>query len=104
MRIGIQSGPVVQGSLGNHSRFEFTVLGDTVNTAARLESFDKNYNPDQSVCRVLVGSHTRELLGSRFELESAGHFELKGKAVAVEIFRIIGRSPQKQNREMDVGK
>jgi adenylate cyclase len=104
MRIGIQSGPVVSGSLGNHSRFEFTVLGDTVNTAARLESFDKNYNPDQSVCRVLVGSHTRELLGSRFELESAGHFELKGKAVAVEIFRIIGRSPQKQNREMDVGK
>jgi len=104
MRIGIQSGPVVSGTLGNQSRFEYSVLGDTVNTAARLESFDKSYNPDNAACRILVGAATRALLGDQFDLESAGFFELKGKAAPVEIFRIIGRSNKRENHETEMGR
>ncbi len=89
MRIGIYSGPAVAGCIGSTDRLEFTVMGNTVNTAARLESFDKDYATDD-LCRILVGHTTFDLLNGQFTTEFVRTIELKGKEEKTTIYRILG--------------
>lgn len=94
MRIGILSGPVVGGSIGTAKRFEYNVHGDTVNTASRLESFDKEtFDPDyfSAPCRILIGQPTLALVGDEFETELVGEFRLKGKTQTIRIHRVRRR-------------
>jgi adenylate cyclase len=98
MRIGILTGPMVAGTLGSAERLEYNVHGDTVNTAARLESFEKEtYAPDRlrDPCRILIGKGTASLVSQRFELQAVGEVGLKGKAETVAVYRVLGhRDPQ----------
>jgi adenylate cyclase len=87
MRIGIFTGPVVAGSLGSKDRLEYGVLGDSVNTAARLEGCEKERQP--SNCRVLIGHETFVHLQGEFEVESWGPLALKGKQQMVDVYRVI---------------
>lgn len=87
MRIGIFTGPVVAGSLGSKDRLEYGVLGDSVNTAARLEGCEKERQP--SNCRVLIGYETLVYLQGEFEVESWGPLALKGKQQMVDVYRVI---------------
>ena len=94
MRIGILSGPVTGGSIGTTKRFEYNIHGDTVNTASRLESFDKDhFDPDyfSAPCRILIGQPTAALVGDEFETELVGDFQLKGKTQAIRIHRVHRR-------------
>jgi class 3 adenylate cyclase len=93
MRIGINTGPVVAGSLGSADRMKYTTLGDTVNTAARLESFSKEVDLSHlaaSPCRILIGDTTLRYLDDRFQTERVGELELKGKAKKVEAYCVLG--------------
>ena len=95
MRIGILTGPVTAGSLGTEQRMEYNVHGDTVNTGARLESFQReHFSPDylHTPCRILVGEPTLRLLGGQFHTEFLGDFQLKGKVKPLRIHRIHGRN------------
>lgn len=95
MRIGIFTGPAVAGSLGSVERSEYVVVGDTVNTASRLESFDKGLFPPDPVnqpCRILIGETTLSHIGDQFEAEWVGAANLKGKEQKVEIYRVLGRA------------
>jgi len=95
MRVGIYTGPLVAGSLGGEERQEYTVLGDTVNTAARLESFDKTLDADNN-CRILIGDPTLSYLADQFQTESVGTVHLKGKAELVSIHLVEGRYPDEE--------
>jgi adenylate cyclase len=96
MRVGIFTGPAVAGTLGSAERSEYVVVGDTINTASRLESFDKNlYAPDPAgrPCRILIGETTRAYLGDLFTTERVGDVILKGKEQAVGVYRVLGWAP-----------
>ncbi|MDG4555221.1 MAG: adenylate/guanylate cyclase domain-containing protein [Candidatus Competibacter sp.] len=92
VRVGIYTGPLVAGSLGDSRRFEYAVVGDTVNVASRLEGFDKDaHHAAGSLCRVLVGDATLRYLGGRFRVTGLGWFRFKGKHREIAVYRVDGR-------------
>jgi adenylate cyclase len=95
MRIGILTGPGVVGALGSRDRMKYATVGNTVNTASRLESFDKasfGSEPEQSTCRILIGHSSFERLGGRFVTKCLGEHMLKGKGEPIRIHRVLARA------------
>ena len=80
-RIGINTGAVVAGSLGPQDRMTYTVLGDQVNVAARLETLNKKFG-----CRVLVSAATRMRCGPDIEFREMGEVSVKGHASPIRVF------------------
>ncbi len=89
MRVGIYTGTVTVGSLGGKNRLEYGVIGDSVNIASRLESFEKERHP--GICRILIAQETLSHLGGKFQVESWGDFCLKGKEMPVDIYLVTGK-------------
>jgi adenylate cyclase len=93
MRIGVNTGTVVAGSLGSAERLKYTVVGASVVVAQRLESLDEvEHDFDASPCRILVSAETVRHLGDAFRLEPLGPRALKGKDEPVSVFRVLGSS------------
>ena len=80
--VGIHSGPLVAGCLGAGSRLELTVIGDTVNTASRLESLTKEVGVD-----VLVGEPTFKLVAPGL-LRDCGEVAVRGKQSKLRVFTL----------------
>jgi len=93
MRVGICTGNMVGGSIGDEQRLEYSVHGDCVNTAARLEAFEKqNFVPDYESrpCRILIGAATRKYLDGSFSTETVGEVALRGKQETLVVYRVFG--------------
>jgi adenylate cyclase len=93
--IGIYSGELVGCTLGNSSRQQYTTIGDTTNTAARLVNVAKDVMkaPEtESTFQVVVGASTQALIGNHFVGRPLGSFALKGKSQLVECFTVDAES------------
>ena len=91
MRIGLNSGPVVVGAIGDDLRMDYTAIGDTTNLAARVEQAAK---PGE----IWVSQETRNIIRGYFKEESIGEIPLKGKAQPQHLYRLISDLPDMRTR------
>jgi len=87
MHIGVNSGVVIAGEMGTAGRRQYTVMGDTVNVAARLRT-------SAAAGDILAGADTRRLVGPGFQFESLGQRAVDGRARPVEVYRLTGAEPR----------
>jgi adenylate cyclase len=98
MRVGIFTGVAVVGPLGSSKRMKYTTIGNTINIASRLESYDKTF-AKEATCRILIGESTLRHLGDRFRTERIGEVALRGKEEKIIVYRVLGEKPSTANLE-----
>jgi adenylate cyclase len=85
IRVGVNTGVAYTGFFGTRHRLEYTAIGDTVNTAARLESAAEPGS-------VFIGENTRSTVQDSFVFQEIGELQLKGKEQRVRAFKVLGRN------------
>lgn len=95
MRVGIATGTVVAGSLGSRQRLNYTTIGDTVNIAARLESYNKSLEGD--ICRILISEQTYKYIKDKFYTEFVDCVQLKGREQSVNVYQVLQKLPRISN-------
>jgi adenylate cyclase len=85
MRIGINSGEIVTGNMGSKSRMNYTMMGDSVNLAARLEESAKQYG-----IFTQVSKDTKEMAGDEFLWREVDTVKVMGKSIPVTSFDLLG--------------
>ena len=94
IRVGIHTGRVIVGNIGSRNRVNYTVVGDAVNTASRIDSLAKEIASDEG-CIVLVSGDTRDHAGTAYadmyDLGHLGEREIRGREGTVSIFQLNAR-------------
>lgn len=85
LRIGLNSGDMIMGNLGSERKRNYTVLGDAVNLASRLEGANKEFGT-----RILVSEATASRVGDRLAFRPLTALRVKGKQTAVAVFELVG--------------
>lgn len=87
MRVGLFSGPAVVGNMGSRNRMDYTMMGDTVNTASRLEGVNKFYGT-----YVMIGQTTYEAAKHAVFAREIDSINVVGKTIPVKIYELMGRA------------
>ena len=88
-RVGLNSGPMVTGNMGSEMRMNYTMMGDTVNVAARLESSAKLYG-----VYIHVAENTYKKVKDEFEWRTLDYVRVKGKKVPVHVYELLSEKGQ----------
>jgi len=83
-RIGVNTGEVIVGNMGSNKKFDFTVMGDNVNIAARLEALNKFYGTT-----IIASENTISLIRDKFIVRELDNLRVKGKIKPIKIFEVI---------------
>lgn len=83
--MGLHAGKAISGTIGSDERMEYTVIGNTVNTASRIEASTKAFGAD-----LLISDTVIEKIGEDFKTELAGAAEVKGRSEALKMFKVRG--------------
>ncbi|MBX2988989.1 MAG: HAMP domain-containing protein [Bdellovibrionaceae bacterium] len=83
--MGLHAGPAISGTIGSDERMEYTVIGNTVNTASRIEASTKAFGTD-----LLVTDDVLALVGDAFKVDYAGAAEVKGRSEALKMYKVRG--------------
>lgn len=85
--IGINSGPMVVGNMGSQRRFDYTVMGDSVNLGSRLEGANKQYSTN-----IIISELTYGKVKDKFLCRELDSVRVKGKDLPVKIYELVGRN------------
>ncbi len=92
VRIGVNTGTMIVGNMGGHDRFDYTVIGDSVNLASRLEGANKQYGS-----RIMISDFTYQHVKGQVTVRELDLIQVKGKTEPVKVWELLGTSDMSMN-------